>query len=56
MSHDKKKSKKVVDTAHVPTETKGDTAKGSGDAKTGAKNAVPDTKADTKKGSKSKKR
>lgn len=60
MSHDKKKSKKVVAGTQVPVEAVSVTAKGSanndqkgsGDGKGGARNAVPDTK----NASKSKKR
>ena len=64
MSHDKKKSKKTVDGARMPVETVLDPAKGavnnvqkgSGDAKIGVKNSVPDTNIASKKASKSKKR
>ncbi|GEM_PF-2883532 len=56
MSHDKKKSKKVVDNAHVPAEAVRDTVKGSGDMKIGAKNTVPDMKNASKKATKAKSR
>jgi len=49
MSHDKKKSKKQIEGAHVPVEAVSVIANGSGNAKTGDKIIVPETKIAPKK-------